>query len=100
MLWRSDLIGWKAEVCWQEKSSKASNGTPPGMNEEFGLITQAQLQHQVDGERTVEGTGTAEDANPSRHSPFGTEIGLWDHLVEHVSVNFKKQNSAIKTWQI
>lgn len=77
-------------------------GTPQGRNWEFGLITQAQLQHQVDGERKVEGTGMAEAANPWRHRPSCTETGLWDHLVERVSINLKKvcTNGAVKTWQM
>ena len=54
-------------------------------------MTQGQLQHQVDGERTEEDTEMTEAANCSRHSPSCTDIPLWGHLVEHVSVNFKKK---------
>lgn len=35
-----------------------------------------------------------EAANSSRHSPSHTEIMLWDHLVECVSINLKKKKSV------
>ena len=88
---RHEFFGAQLRSIRRREAPKAPKGTPPGRNGEFGLITQAQLQHWVDGERTVEGTEMTEAANPSRHSPSCTEIVLWGHLVEHVSVNFKKK---------
>lgn len=56
-------------------------------NGEFGLITQAQLQHRVDGE-IKENTEMKETADSF------ADIALLAqrlHLAEHVSVNLKKK---------
>lgn len=39
----------------------------------------------------MQGTRMAEATNLSRHSTSYTKIGLWDHVVEHVSINLKKK---------
>ena len=88
---RHEFFGALLRSIGRREAPKAPKRTSPGRNGEFGLITQAQLQHQVDGERTVEDTEMTEAANCSRHSPSCTDIPLWGHLVEHVSVNLKKK---------
>ena len=73
---RHEYFGALLRSIGRTEAPKAPKGTLPGRNGEFGLITQAQLQHRVDGERTVEDTEMKETANSFRHSPSCTEIAL------------------------
>lgn len=73
------------------RSPRGPKGTTPGRHEVFGLTP---FQHQMDRKGACRGWEWQRLQTCPDTALLTPRIGLWGHLVEHVSINLKKYISV------